>query len=145
MREAASAGVDVGEARQELKELATRQDTGVVHLCFFGEISTGKSSLIKALVPEADVAIDVVGGSTNDVRHYRWRNKAGNEILLTDVPGIGGHEEGLDEVALEEAKRAHIVLFVCEGDLTRAENHVVGQLLGVRQTTDHRREQGRPV
>ena len=129
MREAASAGVDVGEARQELKELASRQDAGVVHLCFFGEISTGKSSLIKALVPEADVAIDVVGGSTSDVRNYRWRNKAGNEILLTDVPGIGGHEEGLDEVALEEAKRAHIVLFVCEGDLTRAENRVVGQLL----------------
>ena len=129
MREAASAGVDVGEARQELKELASRQDAGVVHLCFFGEISTGKSSLIKALVPEADVAIDVVGGSTSDVRYYRWRNKAGNEILLTDVPGIGGHEEGLDEVALEEAKRAHIVLFVCEGDLTRAENRVVGQLL----------------
>ena len=129
MREAASAGVDVGEARQELKELASRQDAGVVHLCFFGEISTGKSSLIKALVPEADVAIDVVGGSTSDVRYYRWRNKAGNEILLTDVPGIGGHEEGLDEVALEEAKRAHIVLFVCEGDLTRAENRVVGRLL----------------
>ena len=129
MREAASAGVDIGEARQELKDLASRQATGVVHLCFFGEISTGKSSLIKALVPEADVSIDVVGGSTSDVRHYRWRNKAGNEILLTDVPGTGGHEEGLDEVALEEAKRAHVVLFVCEGDLTRAENRVVGQLL----------------
>ena len=129
MREAKSSGVDIERAQKELRELASRQETGVIHLCFFGEISTGKSSLIKALVPEADVAIDVVGGSTSETRHYRWRNRAGNEILLTDVPGTGGHEAGLDEVALEEARRAHVVLFVCEGDLSRAEADAVSQLL----------------
>jgi GTP-binding protein EngB required for normal cell division len=129
LRDAEAAGVDVSEAQRELKELAARQGTGVIHLCFFGEISTGKSSLIKALVPEADVDIDVVGGSTGHVRHYRWHSGAGSEILLTDVPGTGGHEEGLDEIALEEAQRAHVVLFVCDGDLTRAEGQAVGHLL----------------
>jgi uncharacterized protein len=131
LRDAEAAGVDVSEAQRELQELAARQKTGVIHLCFFGEISTGKSSLIKALVPEADVAIDVVGGSTGDVRHYRWRSGTGSEILLTDVPGTGGHEEGLDEIALEEAQRAHVVLFVCDGDLTRAESQAVGHLLAL--------------
>jgi len=131
LRDAEAAGVDVGDAQRELQELAARQKAAVIHLCFFGEISTGKSSLIKALVPEADVAIDVVGGSTGDVRHYRWRSSAGSEILLTDVPGTGGHEEGLDEMALEEAQRAHVVLFVCEGDLTRAESQAVGHLLAL--------------
>jgi predicted GTPase len=131
LRDAEAAGVDVSGAQQELQELAARQAAGVIHLCFFGEISTGKSSLIKALVPEADVAIDVVGGSTGDVRHYRWRNSAGNEILLTDVPGTGGHEQGLDEMALQEAQRAHVVLFVCDGDLTRAESRDVGHLLAL--------------
>jgi predicted GTPase len=129
LRDAEAAGVDVSEAQRELQELAARQETGVIHLCFFGEISTGKSSLIKALVPGADVEIDVVGGSTGDVRHYRWQSGTGAEILLTDVPGTGGHEEGLDEVALEEARRAHVVLFVCDGDLTRAESQAVGHLL----------------
>ena len=129
LREAESAGVDVSEARQELLELAARQQTGSVHLCFFGEISTGKSSLIRALVPDADVAIDVVGGSTEDIRHYRWRNDAGVEILLTDVPGTGGHEAGFDELALQEAQRAHVVLFVCDGDLTRAESLAVEYLI----------------
>jgi len=131
LRDAEAAGVDVSDAQQELRELAARQAAGVIHLCFFGEISTGKSSLIKALVPEADVAIDVVGGSTGDVRHYRWRNSEGIEILLTDVPGTGGHEEGLDEMALQEARRAHVVLFVCDGDLTRAESRDVGHLLAL--------------
>jgi predicted GTPase len=133
LRDAEAAGVDVGDAQRELQELAARQQAGAIHLCFFGEISTGKSSLIKALVPEADVAIDVVGGSTGDVRHYRWQSSAGSEILLTDVPGTGGHEEGLDEMALEEAQRAHVVLFVCDGDLTRAESQAVGQLLALNK------------
>jgi len=128
LREAEEAGVDVAEAQAELQELAARQAAGAIHLCFFGEISTGKSSLIKALVPAADISVDVLGGSTIDVQHYRWRDDDGHEILLTDVPGTGGHEEGLSELATLEAQRSHIVLFVCDGDLTRQESRAVGQL-----------------
>ena len=129
LQRAEAAGVDVSDAQSELQDLAARQAAGAIHLCFFGEISAGKSSLIKALVPEADVVIDVVGGSTDDVRHFRWRNDAGTEILLTDVPGTGGHEDGLDEIATEEAKRSHLVLFVCDSDLTRAELNAIKSLL----------------
>ncbi len=128
MREAERAGVDVSAAQAELKELAARSDA--IHLCFFGEVSSGKSSLIKALVPEADVVVDVVGGSTADVRHYRWRNDDGAEILLTDVPGIGGTADGLTELATTEARRASVVLFVCDSDLTRPEMESVKALLG---------------
>ena len=127
MREAEAAGVDVSEAQAELKELAARGND--IHLCFFGEISSGKSSLIRALVPEADVVVDVVGGSTDNIRHYRWRDEGGNEILLTDVPGIGGTEEGLTDVATHEAQRANVVLFVCDSDLTRPELESVKALL----------------
>jgi GTP-binding protein EngB required for normal cell division len=121
LAEADKAGVDITAAQAELQELASRQAAGSIHLCFFGEISTGKSSLIKALVPTADVVVDVVGGSTTEVRHYRWRSDSGHEILLTDVPGTGGLETGLDDIALQEAQRAHVVLFVCDGDLARQE------------------------
>ena len=131
LREAEAAGVDVGEAQAELQELAARREAGFIHLCFFGEVSTGKSSLIKALVPAADVQIDVVGGSTDDIRHYRWRNDAGHEILLTDVPGTGGHDDGFDELAIQEAQRAHVVLFVCDGDLARREADALRELLAL--------------
>lgn len=127
IREAEGTGVDVSEAQAELKELAARKDS--VHLCFFGEVSSGKSSLIKALVPEANVVVDVVGGSTDDVRHYRWRNEDGAEILLTDVPGIGGTEAGLTDLAKSEARRASVVLFVCDSDLTRPEIESIRELL----------------
>ncbi len=129
LRDAEAAGVDVSSAQAELQELATRQQAGAIHLCFFGEVSTGKSSLIKALIPEVEVAVDVAGGSTTDIQHYRWKNEADHQILLTDVPGTGGHEQGLDQQALEEARRAHVVLFVTDGDLARDEANAVEQLL----------------
>jgi len=127
LRDAEQAGVDVSDAQSELKELAARRNE--VHLCFFGEVSSGKSSLIKALAPEASVVVDVVGGSTEDVRHYRWRNEDGAEILLTDVPGIGGTEAGLTELATNEAQRANVVIFVCDSDLTRPELASIKSLL----------------
>ncbi len=40
LRDAEASGVDVSAAQTELQELATRQQTGVVHLCFFGEART---------------------------------------------------------------------------------------------------------
>ncbi|MGB5511759.1 MAG: GTPase [Woeseiaceae bacterium] len=129
IRAASASGVDVSAAQAELQDLAARQQHGTIQLCFFGEISSGKSSLIKALVPEAEVLIDVVGGSTDAVRSYRWRNAAGHEILLTDVPGIGGVGGELTAVAADEAKRSHVVLFVCDGDLTRAEMQAIEALL----------------
>ena len=131
LRDAETAGVDVAAARAELTELAARQATGSIHLCFFGEISTGKSSLVKALIPEADVVINPVGGSTIDIRHFRWRDESGTEILLTDVPGTGGLEGTYDEVAAEEARRAHQVLYVCDGDLSRNESKAVEWLLAL--------------
>jgi hypothetical protein len=129
LREAEEAGVDVSAAQAELQALAARQQSGSIHLCFFGEISSGKSSLIKALVPEADVVISPVGGSTIDIRHYRWRDEGGTQILLTDVPGTGGLQEGLDDIAKQEALRSHLVVFVCDGDLTRPEQQAIRNLL----------------
>ncbi len=133
LREAEKTGVGVEKARAELQELAARQESGSIHLCFFGEISSGKSSLIKALVPDADVAISAVGGSTMDIRHFRWRDDKGRQILLTDVPGSGGLESKLDQVAEEEALRSQVVLFICDGELTRAESHAVQRLLALEK------------
>jgi uncharacterized protein len=129
LRAADEAGVDTSAAVAELHELATRQRERAVHLCFFGEISTGKSSLIKALVPQADVKVDAVGGSTLAITHYRWHGDSGGRVLLTDVPGTGGVAEGLDKIAETEARRSHVVIFVCDGDLTRPEKLAVRRLL----------------
>ena len=133
LRAADEAGVDTSAAQAELHELAARQREHSVHLCFFGEISTGKSSLIKALIPDADVVVNAVGGSTLDITHYHWQDAAGAKILLTDVPGTGGLEGGLDEVAEQEARRSQVVVFVCDGDLTRPEKQAIEWLLALEK------------
>jgi GTP-binding protein EngB required for normal cell division len=131
LKDAESVGMAANEARAEMQELARRQASGAIHLCFFGEISTGKSSLVKALIPDANVTIDVAGGSTMEICHYRWRANDSTEILLTDVPGTGGVAGGLDKVAEEEARRSHGVVFVCDSDLDRREAAALAALLKI--------------
>ena len=57
LTKAHEAGVDVAAVRRELALLARRKAAGRIHVGFFGEISSGKSSLIQALLPGAQLAI----------------------------------------------------------------------------------------
>ncbi len=124
-------GVDVAEARRELESLATRREAGRIHVALFGDISTGKTSLIRALIPGAEGAVDVVGGTTRQVVNYAWRSPAGDELMLADVPGLNETARVLDGVARDEALRAHVVIYVTDGDLTRTQNDELNALLAL--------------
>ncbi|MEP6939376.1 MAG: GTPase [Rudaea sp.] len=110
---------DAASLQAELAELDRRAKTNSIYIAVFGEISAGKSSLIEALAPGSDARADVLGGTTRAVMHYPARI---GEAIVTyaDVPGT--HEvDGIqrEQIARDEALRAHIVLYVCAGDLTR--------------------------
>jgi GTP-binding protein EngB required for normal cell division len=126
---AAAAGVDVESAKRELAELARRRQLEIIHLALFGEISSGKSSLINALLPGASVETDVIGGTTTTIQHYRWQRESGDEVVLVDVPGLNQMEREYDALVMDEAQRAHVVIFVCDGDLTRDEFQALQPLL----------------
>ncbi|MGD2055320.1 MAG: 50S ribosome-binding GTPase [Gammaproteobacteria bacterium] len=126
---AAESGVDVATAERELAELGRRRSQETIYLALFGEISSGKSSLINALLPGAEVATDVVGGTTTAIRHYRWQPESGDEVMLVDVPGLNQTGRDSDRQVIDEAHRAHIVIFVCDGDLTRDEHRALQPLL----------------
>jgi small GTP-binding protein len=123
-------GLDVSAAERELAELARRRAGGELYLCFFGEISAGKSTLVRALAGDAGIETGVEGGTTRTVEHYRWRTEGGDEVVLADVPG-SGLENRHDELAVEEAIRAHVVVYVCDGDLTRAQFDDLSALVAV--------------
>ncbi len=112
-------GVDVGPARTELEHLEQRRTTGEVYVALYGEISHGKSSLIRALIPGADAQVDVRGGTTQTVTHYSWQAPTGDKLILADVPGFNQADEKTQLGAREEALRAHLVVYLCDGDLTR--------------------------
>lgn len=114
-------GIDVEQARYELAKLKERREAGSIYVSLFGEISSGKSSLIKSLLPGAQVEISARGGTTRTLNEYHWRTEAGDELILIDVPGTNEVGIVLDTISRAEAQRAHLVLYVCDGDLSRSQ------------------------
>jgi hypothetical protein len=111
----AAEGVDVSAALAEIREQRRRRGTGEVHLAIYGEVSSGKSSLVRALLPKADVETDPRAGTTVAIRHYAWVAPSGDRITIADLPGFNFDD---DPAALEETRRAHLVIFLCDADLT---------------------------
>jgi GTP-binding protein EngB required for normal cell division len=116
--ESARQGVDVGAALEEIREQRRRRGTGQVYIAVYGEVSSGKSSLVKALVPEAEVVTDPRAGTTSEIRHYSWQAPSGDRVTITDLPGFNLED---DRAALEETRRAHLVIFLCDADLTSSQ------------------------
>jgi hypothetical protein len=115
-------GADTGALAFELGELDRRRLSARVYVALFGEISTGKSSLIRALAPHAQVVSDARGGTTRNVGHYDGVLPDGRTLVLADVPGsreAGG--DAHETLAREEALRAHAVIYLCAGDLNRSQ------------------------
>ena len=131
LEEDGAAGIDIAEVRRELALLQQRKAAGRIHVSFFGEISSGKSSLIKALLPEVELATSAIGGTTREIAAYAWHSPSGDALILTDMPGTNEVGQGLDELARAEALLSHLVVYVCDGDLTRSQYQDLLDLLAL--------------
>jgi GTP-binding protein EngB required for normal cell division len=118
---AESLGADASCAHEELKRLTQRKDTGTVYAALYGNISSGKSTLIRALLPDAEAESSIIGGTTRELKEYTWQSPAGDRLVLIDMPGLEEAAGELDDLASDEALRAHLVIYLCEGDLTRTQ------------------------
>jgi small GTP-binding protein len=113
----------------ELEAMAAKLEAGRVEIVLFGEIDTGKSALINALVGQAVAEVDVRGGWTKEVWSTSWEGCGyvvpgfmQSEVVLLDTPGINevdGHERA--RMAHEAAARADLILFVTDSDLNDME------------------------
>jgi hypothetical protein len=128
---AAGAEAEAEVARRELEELAARREAGQIHVALLGPVSTGKSSLVRALLPDATTAVSPVGGTTREVTRYTWASPAGDRLVLSDLPGLLEADGTLDRVAREEALRAHLVVYLIEGDLTRDQLTALHEVLAL--------------
>ena len=128
--ESARLGVDVSDALEELQEQRRRQGSGEIFVAVFGEVSSGKSSLVKALLPDAEAESDPRAGTTTTIHHYAWTAPSGDRVVIADLPGFNLEN---NEEALEEARRAHLVIFLCDADLTASEAEQVKLLMGLKK------------
>jgi uncharacterized protein len=125
------AHADTSALQAELEELDRRARTEELYVAVFAEISAGKSSLIRALAPDASAQVDVLGGTTRAVSHHRGALSSGAALILADVPGTHEADGATRErLARDEALRAHVVLYVCAGDLTRDQDAELRWLRG---------------
>ena len=109
---------------------------GHLHIAVFGRVSTGKSSLLNALIGEDRFAVSPLHGETKKTSMAQWTEVAAAGVYLIDTPGLdeaGG--EAREEMAKEVANRSDLVIFVVDGDITDSELQALKTLL----------TQGRPV
>jgi small GTP-binding protein len=119
LQRADTQGVDTAEARHELRELDQRTAQLILYVAFFGPVSAGKSALIKAITGVEAIDVDPRAGTTRQVAHYDYADGEGIDLQLTDAPGILDIDPAHVRIAREEARRAHLVIYVCDGELTR--------------------------
>ncbi|MEJ2592669.1 MAG: Era-like GTP-binding protein, partial [Candidatus Thiodiazotropha sp.] len=121
-------GIDTAEARRELDELAQRGAATTPYVVFFGPVSAGKSALIRAITGARGIEVDPRAGTTRQIAHYRFGDGEETDLMLTDAPGILDMEAARVRSAREEARRADLVVYVCDGELTR-DQHAEAQAL----------------
>jgi GTPase Era involved in 16S rRNA processing len=113
--ESSRQGVDVSAALEEIREQRRRRGSGEIYIAVYGEVSSGKSSLVQALLPDAEIETDPRAGTTSQIRHYAWQAPSGDRIVIADLPGFNLDD---DHLTREETRRAHLVIFLCDSDLT---------------------------
>lgn len=111
-------------------------DRGHLHLSVFGRVSTGKSSLLNALIGKDAFAVSPLHGETRHSSMQPWNEIDAGGVFLIDTPGLdeaGGEDR--ERLATEVAGRSDLVIFVLDGDITETELLALRTLLA----------QGRPV
>ncbi len=118
--------------RQERERVAQELKRGDLTVVVFGTGSSGKTSLIRALLNEIVGDVGAAMGTTTETRTYRLRLKGIRRgLLLLDTPGIlesGTDGRDREQEARRRASRADLMLVVVDGDLRAAELAVTRHL-----------------
>ncbi len=126
----------------QLRDMEQKLTQGRVELVLFGEISTGKSALINALVGEKVAEVNVQGGWTKEARKITWEEETdyvvpgldGSQLVLVDTPGINEvGDSDHDSLAKHAARRGDIILFVTDSDINETEHSAILALAAVHK------------
>ncbi len=121
---------------EAVQAMLDKIEHGHLHLSVFGRVSTGKSSLLNALIGEERFSVSPVHGETRYSSMQAWAEEEAGGVYLIDTPGLdeaGGEDR--EAMAREVAGRSDLVIFVLDGDITETELDALRAVLS----------QGRPV
>jgi len=111
--------------RQEKQRMSAELQRGDLTVVLFGAGSSGKTSLIRALLQDLVGEVGAAMGSTTGTDRYRLRLEGlERAIWLVDTPGIlESGDAGLERerLARRQAAQADLLLLVVDGDLRASE------------------------
>ena len=121
---------------EAVQAMLDKIEHGHLHLSVFGRVSTGKSSLLNALIGEERFSVSPIHGETRFSAMEAWDEEEAGGVYLIDTPGLdeaGGEDR--EALAREVAGRSDLVIFVLDSDITETERDALRAVLN----------QGRPV
>ena len=124
--------VKANALKEERNRVSLELERGDLILVVFGIGSSGKTSLIRALLRRIVGDVSPEMGSTKTQESYRLKLKGLTRgIRIIDTPGIletGIEGREREKTALLQARKADLMLVVIEGDLRSAETKTIRNL-----------------
>jgi uncharacterized protein (DUF697 family)/GTP-binding protein EngB required for normal cell division len=106
----------------QVRAMLDKLEQGHLHIAAFGRVSTGKSSLLNALVGQPVFSVSPLHGETRVSSMAALDERPAGGVFVIDTPGIDeASGEEREALAREVAQRADLILFVIDGDLTDSE------------------------
>ncbi|WP_025781637.1 YcjF family protein [Candidatus Synechococcus spongiarum] len=120
---------------RERRQVAAELERGDLVVVVFGTGSSGKTSLIRALLGNMVGSVEPAMGSTRTSYSYRLPMAGlGRGVRLVDTPGIlesGAQGQRREDMARRRAVQADLLLFVVDGDLRDSELRMAQLLLSL--------------
>lgn len=105
-----------------VRAMLDKLENGHLHIAAFGRVSTGKSSLLNALMGQSRFSVSPLHGETTRADMGKWQEAESEGVFFIDTPGIDEADgEAREEMARDVVGRADLVLFVVDSDLTSSE------------------------
>jgi len=119
---------------ERIEHMLAKLERGELHVAVFGRVSAGKSALGNALLGREAFTVGVLHGTTTDAEHATLDEAQHEGLVLIDTPGINELDgEAREKLAFEVAEISDLVIFVCDGDLTREELDALKTLADTRR------------
>ncbi len=124
-----SVRVELSADYEYLNAMQQKIRQGDLHVCVFGKVSAGKSSLLNALLGKHEFSVSPLHGETRTSRIEHWQDSVIGGVHLIDTPGINEmNGEEREKLAYDVASRCDLLLFVTDSDLTRTEMEALTQV-----------------
>ncbi len=118
----ATVRMQLNDEYQQVQQLLDKLENQQVHIVAFGKVSSGKSSLLNALIGKQNFSTSPLHGETKLQKSSNWDEYNDQSMVVIDTPGTDEVDGELrQKMAHNAAAIADIILFVIDGDLTQSQ------------------------